>query len=55
MDKTWRKSSYSANEPSCVETRRLATVVDVRDTKDRPRATVAFTGSAWQAFVDHVK
>lgn len=55
MDKTWRKSSYSANEPSCVETRHVATTVGVRDTKDRSRATMAFTPDAWQAFVDHVK
>lgn len=55
MDKTWRKSSYSANEPSCVETRQLDDTVGVRDTKDRERATVAFAAGTWQAFVDHVK
>lgn len=60
MDKTWRKSSYSANEPSCVETRHLADAplrgtVGIRDTKDRARASLAVTGNAWQAFVDHVK
>jgi len=55
MDQTWRKSSYSANEPTCVETRLVAATVGVRDTKDRVRATVAFTPGVWQTFVDHVK
>lgn len=48
----WRKSSYSdANGGQCVETASGGGGVLVRDTTDRDGGTLAFTASAWRAFV----
>lgn len=52
----WRKSSYSgANGGSCVETASGDGAVLVRDTTDRDGGTLAFTASAWRAFMADVK
>lgn len=50
---SWRKSSYSANSNSaCVETGVLADGrFVVRDSKDRGGPTLAFSRTAWQAFL----
>jgi hypothetical protein len=52
----WRTSSYSgANGGECVEVAATASVVMVRDTKDRSSGTLSVPASAWQAFVSAVK
>lgn len=48
----WRKSSYSANQGSCVEVAPVPGMVGVRDTKDRARGHFAVTRTAWQAFTE---
>lgn len=55
MKDTWAKSSYCANEPSCVETRRIEGAVGVRDSKDTARQHLSFETMAWQAFIAGVR
>ncbi|MBC3991327.1 DUF397 domain-containing protein [Streptomyces sp. AC563] len=54
---TWRKSSYSGdNGGNCVEVAPgFAGVVPVRDSKDPNGPALAFSSSAWVAFVAGVK
>lgn len=52
----WRTSSYSnGTGGACVEVADLPDAVMVRDTKDRTRAAVRYTATAWRAFIDGVK
>ncbi|MEU3960562.1 DUF397 domain-containing protein [Streptomyces buecherae] len=53
----WRKSSYSGNNGgNCVEVAPgFAGVVPVRDSKDPNGPALAFSSSAWAAFVAGVK
>ncbi|WP_254392513.1 DUF397 domain-containing protein [Streptomyces buecherae] len=53
----WRKSSYSgANGGNCVEVAPgFPGVVPVRDSKDPNGPALAFSSSAWAAFVAGVK
>ena len=51
----WIKASASNDQGSCVEVRLGATVVDVRDTKDRTREPISFRAAAWDAFIAGVK
>ena len=51
LDQTWRKSTYSGNNGSCVEVRCLASAVQVRDTKDRGGPVLTFHLEAWQGFL----
>jgi len=55
-DRTWRKSSYSANQGECVE---VATgqpgAVAVRDSKDPRGAAVTLAPAGWREFVADVK
>lgn len=50
----WRKSSYSANQGSCVEVAPVTGMVGVRDTKDRTRGHLTVPRTAWTAFVRSV-
>lgn len=52
----WRTSTRSSsNGGACVEVAdNLPGVILVRDTKDRTGGTLAFTPTAWQAFVTRV-
>lgn len=56
MAMTWRKSSYSHdNGGDCIEVATTPTTVPVRDSKDPGGPRLAFTPTAWAAFVDAVK
>jgi hypothetical protein len=46
---TWRTSSYSGGNGSCVEVASRAAEVLVRDTKDRPGGMLSFTHDQWRA------
>ncbi len=46
----WRKSSYSTSE-NCVEVAVVRPSFAVRDSKDPGNAVLAFSPSAWQAFL----
>ena len=51
LDTTWRKSTRSSTNGSCVEVRRMDAAVEVRDTKDRGGPVLTFTPDSWQTFV----
>lgn len=52
----WRKSSYSGGQGgSCVEVTDAASVIMVRDTKDRDGRALAFATDAWEAFTASLK
>ena len=47
----WRVATYTGGQGNCVEVGRSATVVAVRDTKDRESGPVLrFDPSAWRTF-----
>ena len=46
---SWRTSSYSGGNGSCVEVASLPTEVLVRDTKDRSGGVLSFTPDQWRA------
>jgi hypothetical protein len=52
---TWRKSTRSGNTGNCLEAGVAGGGVVVRDTKNRERATLAFTSNAWQRFTASLK
>lgn len=52
---TWRKSTRSNVEGSCVEAPYVDGVAQVRDTKDRSGPMLAFEPAAWTAFVECLK
>lgn len=49
----WIKSSYSANG-ACVEVRRPARAVAVRDSKDLQKPALSFSPESWSGFVESV-
>jgi hypothetical protein len=55
QDRSWRKSSYSNGTPEgdCVEVS-LARDALVRDSKNQAGEVLAFSTSAWRAFVESV-
>ncbi len=51
LDQTWRKSTRSNNNGACVEVRKSAGNVEVRDTKDRGGPVLSFSSASWRGFV----
>jgi hypothetical protein len=52
----WRKSSYSGgNGADCVEVGQAATVVSVRDTKDRDGFALSIAAGAWARFTGSLR
>ncbi|GAA3007046.1 DUF397 domain-containing protein [Streptosporangium longisporum] len=51
----WRKSSLSADGPSCVEMAFVGNDVAVRDTKNREGGTLVVGRDEWTAFVGGIK
>ncbi|MYW02330.1 DUF397 domain-containing protein [Streptomyces sp. SID3343] len=51
----WRKSTYSANADNCVETLPLAETMEVRDSKEIARGSVAVPGNSWTALTRALK
>ncbi|WP_051970316.1 DUF397 domain-containing protein [Kitasatospora azatica] len=52
----WRKSTYSENGGQCVEvSASFPTTVPVRDSKDPEGPALAFTSTAFAAFIAGVK
>jgi hypothetical protein len=47
----WRKSSFSGQNGSCVETASNSGVVLVRDTTNRDGGTLSLTADAWRTFL----
>ncbi|MFF4411397.1 DUF397 domain-containing protein [Streptosporangium sp. NPDC001559] len=54
-DGLWRKSSLSADGPSCVEVAFIDDTVTVRDTKDRKGGALTFHHDTWTTFVNDIK
>ena len=50
LDHTWRTSTRSGGNGQCVEVRRVADTIEVRDTKDRSGPVLRFTLDEWTAF-----
>ena len=56
MRPMWRTSSYTGNGGgNCVEVGGAASVIVVRDTKDRDGGTLAFSAGAWDASAASLK
>ena len=52
----WMMSSRSTgNGGSCVEARRHAGLIEVRNSKDPAAGTVRFTAEEWDSFLDGAK
>jgi len=51
----WRKSSFSGQNGSCVETAGNPGVILVRDTTDRQGFTLSVSAEAWQTFTRGLK
>jgi hypothetical protein len=50
--KDWYKSSFSANEPTCVEARfHTDGSVDIRNSNEPDKGCVSFNEAEWKAFL----
>ena len=47
----WRKSSFSGQNGSCLETASNSGAVLVRDTTNREAGTLSFDADTWQTFL----
>jgi Domain of unknown function (DUF397) len=50
-----RVATYTGGNGNCVEVADAASVVLVRDTKDRNYGTLSLTADAWRAFTEGIK
>ncbi|CCH29876.1 DUF397 domain-containing protein [Actinosynnema sp. NPDC047251] len=48
----WFKSSYSADNPACVEVRLTADATHVRDSKHPSGPRLSFSRTTWAKFLD---
>ncbi|HEX5495300.1 MAG TPA: DUF397 domain-containing protein [Mycobacteriales bacterium] len=56
IDTNWIMSSRSTgNGGSCVQARRRADLIEVRNSKDPNAGTVRFTTEEWDSFLDGAK
>jgi hypothetical protein len=55
VNTTWRKSSYSGQNGSCVEVAFSSPTVGIRDSKNVESGQLAVTPAEWVAFVSTVK
>jgi hypothetical protein len=56
MSDAWRKSSYSGSQADCVEVgSNAASLVNVRDTKDRQGPALTVSIDAWRRFTTGIK
>lgn len=51
---SWRKSSRSYTNGDCVEARRDAATVEMRDSKDSGGSVLAFHIERWQEFLEGI-
>jgi hypothetical protein len=51
----WRKSSFSGQNGSCVETAGNSGAVLVRDTTNRDGGMLSFTADAWRTFLETLR
>ena len=51
----WRVATYTGGNGNCVEVADAASVVMVRDTKDREGGTLSVPADAWRAFTGTIK
>ncbi|ELP68217.1 DUF397 domain-containing protein [Streptomyces turgidiscabies] len=51
----WFKSSYSQQNGECVEARRSATGIDIRDSKNMSGCVVTVGAAAWPTFLAGVE
>lgn len=55
LTNSWRKSSRSYNNGDCVEARRDASTVEMRDSKDRGGPVLGFHQARWLEFLEGVQ
>jgi Domain of unknown function (DUF397) len=51
----WIKSSYSMTNGNCIEARRSAGLIEVRDSKNPGGSILGFGPAEWDAFVGQVR
>lgn len=54
-NRTWRKSSHSNAESTCVELSVASTHTAIRDTKNRSGGELRFSREHYNAFLDAIK
>ena len=54
MTTSWRKSSRSLNDGNCVEARRAAAAVEMRDSKNNDGPVLRFQAGRWLEFIEGV-